>query len=51
MELEAIVNLIKDTGVTIGILIYFCWRDCKYMQKIDTTLDLIKGFINNDNEK
>lgn len=51
MELEAIVNLIKDTGVTIGILIYFCWRDCKYMQKIDTTMDVIKAFLAKENKE
>lgn len=56
MDLTELVNLIKDTGVTIGILIFFCWRDCKYMQKIEETLDIIKSFImtgkkSNMNEK
>lgn len=52
MGIEEIVNLLKDTGVTIGMLIYFCWRDCKYMQKIEETLDVIKAFISNeDNNK
>lgn len=45
MEVSELVNLIKDTGVTIGILVYFCWRDCKYMQKIDDTMETIKAFI------
>lgn len=50
MTIDAIVNLIKDTGVTIGILAYFCWRDAKYMDKIDSTLDLIKAFLTKENK-
>lgn len=48
MGIDEVVNLLKDTGVTIGMLIYFCWRDCKYMQKIEETLDVLKAYIVND---
>lgn len=50
MGLDTIVNLIKDTGVTIGILVYFCWRDAKYMDKIDATLETIKAFLTKDDK-
>lgn len=50
MGVDNIINIIKDTGVTIGILVYFCWRDAKYMDKIDSTLDLIKAFLTKDNK-
>lgn len=48
MDVNTIVTLIKDTGVTVGILIYFCWRDAKYMDKIDATLETIKAFLTKD---
>ena len=48
MDVNTIVSLIKDTGVTVGILIYFCWRDAKYMDKIDATLETIKAFLTKD---
>lgn len=51
MGIEEIVNVIKDTGVTIGILIYFCWRDARYMDKIDATLETIKAFLTKDEKK
>lgn len=50
MGLDVLINLIKDTGVTIGILVYFCWRDAKYMDKIDATLETIKAFLTKDDK-
>ena len=45
MEVNAIVNLIKDTGVTIFVVGYFAWINTKYLAKIDSTMNMIKEFI------
>lgn len=45
MTLEQIVNLILNSGTTVLVLAYFIWRDSKFMQKLDSTLEQIKSFI------
>lgn len=43
--MNEVVQLINNVGVPVAMLLYFVWRDAKYMSKIDSTLDVIKAFI------
>lgn len=36
-----IVQLILNAGTTVVMLAYFIYRDFKFMQKLDSTLDMI----------
>lgn len=40
-----LVNLIMNAGVTVVILAYFIYRDFKFMQKLDGTLDVIVKLV------
>lgn len=40
-----LVNLLMNAGTTIVILAYFIYRDFKFMQKLDGTLDVIVKLI------
>ena len=43
-----LVNLIMNAGVTVVMLAYFIFRDVKFMQKLDSTLDVILKMIEGD---
>lgn len=52
MDMEAIVNLISNTGVTIVVIGYFIYRDFKFMSTLQDTLttlvntvDTLKDFV------
>ena len=36
-----IVNLIINSSTSVVIIAYFIYRDFKFMQKLDSTLDMI----------
>lgn len=38
MEMTELVKVFVDNGVTIAILIYFCARDWKFMNTLQSTL-------------
>ena len=40
-----LVNLLMNAGTTVVILAYFIYRDFKFMQKLDGTLDIIVKLI------
>ncbi len=40
-----LVNLLTNAGVTAVMLAYFIFRDIKFMQKLDSTLDVILKLI------
>ena len=42
------LNIIKEYGVEIGLIIYFCWRDTKFLSKLESTLDIIKSYLLKD---
>lgn len=44
-----LVNLIMNAGTTVVMLAYFIYRDVKFMQKLDATLDVILKLIEEDN--
>lgn len=50
MSFEQGVQLVKELGVTVAVLAYFIFRDYKFMNKLDSTLDVIKEFVK-DREK
>ena len=48
--MEDIINIIINNGVTVGVLVYFIYRDNKYItqltqaiQKLQDTLDTLKA--------
>lgn len=45
-----IVTLIMNAGTTVVMLAYFIYRDFKFMQKLDATLDVITNMIKQFNE-
>jgi hypothetical protein len=38
-----------NAGTTVVMLAYFIYRDVKFMQKLDATLDVILKLIEEDN--
>lgn len=49
--MDEVITLINNVGVPVAMLIYFAWRDMKYMTKIDSTLDVIKAFVIKEDTK
>lgn len=45
MELEEIVKILQDTGVTIAILAYFMVRDWKFMGQLQETLQTLVDVV------
>lgn len=43
--MDQITQLINNVGVPVAMVIYFAWRDIKFMNKLDSTLDVIKAYI------
>lgn len=46
--MEALTTLILNNGTTVVMLAYFIYRDLKFMQKLDATLDVITELIKRD---
>ena len=38
MELQELSNILLNSGVTVAVLVYFIWRDYKFMDTLKTTL-------------
>lgn len=45
MTVEQAIQLVKEVGVTVSVLAYFIYRDYKFMNKLDSTMDVIKEYI------
>lgn len=43
--MQDITTLILNSGTTVVMLAYFIYRDLKFMQKLDATLDVITELI------
>jgi hypothetical protein len=43
--MQDISTLILNNGTTVVMLAYFIYRDLKFMQKLDATLDVITDLI------
>lgn len=48
MELEQVMELIRNLGFPIAMVVYFAWRDVKFMNKLDSTLDIIKDYLSKE---
>ena len=53
--MENIINIIINNGVTVGVLVYFIYRDNKYItqltqaiQKLQDTLDTMRSGKNEE---
>lgn len=51
MTFEQGIQLVKELGVTVAVLAYFIYRDYKFMNKLDSTLDVIKEFLKEKERK
>ena len=49
--MNEMVDLLLNSGTTIVMLAYFIYRDFKFMQKLDATLDVITELIEQRGEK
>lgn len=49
--MENVVNLLMNNGTAVVVLAYFIFRDYKFMQKLESTLDLISQMIKLDKGK
>lgn len=46
MEMQELTNLLLNSGVTAVMLIYFIWRDYKFMDTLKTTLVSLISTVN-----
>lgn len=46
MEMNELVNLIQNTGVTVVIIGYFIFRDYKFMGTLKDTLTTLVNTVN-----
>lgn len=51
LRMNEIADLILNSGTTIVMLAYFIYRDFKFMQKLDATLEVIVGLIKRGEEE
>ena len=49
--MEEYVNLFLNNGTAIAVIIYFMWRDTKFMSRLDSTLTTIKTLLKMEEEK
>lgn len=43
MSIEDVISVITNNGVSIGLLLYFVYRDNKFMSTLNTTLTTLKN--------
>lgn len=43
--METIVDLIVNNGIGVACIIYFMWRDSKFVAKINDTLAIVESYI------
>ena len=43
MSVEQIISLVTNNGVSIGLLLYFVYRDNKFMSTLNTTLTTLRN--------
>lgn len=43
MSVEQIISVVTNNGVSIGLLLYFVYRDNKFMNTLNTTLITLKN--------
>lgn len=45
-DMENIVNIIVNNGVAVGIIVYFMYRDNKFMSNLQKTLTTLETSVN-----
>lgn len=45
MELESIMSAIINNGVAVGLLVYFVYRDNKFISSLDVTLKTLQTSV------
>lgn len=43
MSIEQIISVVTNNGVSIGLLLYFVYRDNKFMNTLNTTLTTLRN--------
>lgn len=43
--MDGLVDIIVNNGVAVGILVYFCWRDAKFMSNLDSALASLQASV------
>ena len=43
MSVEQVISVITNNGVSIGLLLYFVYRDNKFMNTLNTTLTTLRN--------
>ena len=38
MEMETLVNLVMNSGVSIAVIVYFMFRDYKFIQQLNSNI-------------
>ena len=51
MEMEAIVNLILNSSVSIVVIAYFMFRDYKFIQQLNANIQKLLDVIMLNNDK
>ena len=51
MEMEAIVNLILNSSVSIVVIAYFMFRDYKFIQGLNMNIQKLVDVISSTNDK
>lgn len=46
MEINEIANLALNSGVSIAVIIFFMYRDIKFMSQLQTTLTALVDTVN-----
>ena len=45
MELNDLVNIFVNNGVAIAVIVYFMFRDAKFMQKLTESIQELKDSV------
>ena len=51
MEMETMVNLIMNSGVSIAVIVYFMFRDYKFITQLNTNIQTLIDVMCLTNEK
>lgn len=43
--MENIIDLLVNNGIGVACLVYFMWRDSKFVSKINDTLAVVESYI------
>lgn len=46
MDLSTLVNLFVNNGIAIAVIVYFCFRDYKFMSGLQSTLTTLVDAVN-----